>query len=165
MTASEVHAKLRCYNITVPDNITTAELQLTLANYQRTRTLAIWHDHASILGSEYILVTVGVIFDSAVFMSEAEYQAKTGKSLNDIQQIIEEPYIHMIAACSSSAEDQAALIADHFECLSDFCKPLTASRYTMNYAFSKEIHLHSSLSEVLRKVVTTSVEDVGANQA
>ena len=165
MTASEVHAKLRCYNITVPDNITTAELQLTLANYQRTRTLAIWHDHASILGSGYILVTVGVIFDPAVFMSEAEYQAKTGKSLNDIQQIIEEPYIHMIAACSSSAEDQAALIADHFECLSDFCKPLTASQYTMNYAFSKEIHLHSSLSEVHRKVVTTSVEDVGANQA
>ena len=26
MTASEVHAKLRCYNITVPDNITTASL-------------------------------------------------------------------------------------------------------------------------------------------
>ena len=31
MTASEIHAKLRCYNITVPDNITTAELQSTLA--------------------------------------------------------------------------------------------------------------------------------------
>ena len=31
--------------------------------------------------------------------------------------------------------------------------------------FVKEIHLHSSLSEVLRKVVTTSVEGVGANQA
>ena len=26
MTESEVHAKLRCYNITVPDNITTADL-------------------------------------------------------------------------------------------------------------------------------------------
>jgi len=93
MTGSEVYAKLRCYNITVPDNITTAELQSMLAKYQRTRTLGIWHDHASILGSGYILVTVGVIFDPAVFMTEAEYQAKTGKKLSDIQQIIEEPYI------------------------------------------------------------------------
>ena len=79
MTASEVHAKLRCYNITVPDNITTTELQSTLANYQCTCTLAIWHDNASILGSGYILVTVGVIFNPAVFMSEAEYQVKTGR--------------------------------------------------------------------------------------
>ena len=113
--------------ITVPDNITTADLRSMLANYQRTRTLAIWHDHASILGSGYILVTVGVIFDPAVFISEAEYQVKTGKSLNDIQQIIEEPYIHMIAACSSSAEDQVALISDRLECLSDLSKPLKAS--------------------------------------
>ena len=127
MTESEVHAKLRCYNITVPDNITTGDLRSMLANYQCTRTLAIWHDHASILGSGYILVTVGVIFDPAVFMSEAEYQVKTGKSLNDIQQIIEEPYIHMTAACSSSAEDQVALISDRLECLSDLSKPLKAS--------------------------------------
>lgn len=33
----------------------------------------------------------------------------------------------MIAACSSSAEDQAALISDRLECLSDLSKPLEAS--------------------------------------
>ena len=33
----------------------------------------------------------------------------------------------MIAACSSSAEDQAALITDRLDCLSDLSKPLTAS--------------------------------------
>lgn len=113
--------------VKVSDTITTAELQSTLAKYQRTRTLGIWHDHASILGSGYILVTVGVIFDPVVFINEEEYQAKVGRRLTDIQQIIEEPYIHMIVACSSSTEDQAALIPDRLECLSDLSKSLTAS--------------------------------------
>ena len=100
--------------------------------FQRTSQLQNYNQHLPItnalaLWQFGILATVGVIFDPAVFMSEAEYQEETGKSLNDIQQIIEELYIHMIAACSSSTEDQAALIADCFECLSDLCKPLTAS--------------------------------------
>ena len=37
---------------------------------QRTRTLAFWHDHATILGHGYILMTVHVIYDTAVFMQE-----------------------------------------------------------------------------------------------
>jgi len=66
-------------------------------------------DHASILGTGFVLVTVGIVFDPAMFLSDVEYKAKA-RRVADIQQIVEEPNIHVIVLGSSSAEDQASII-------------------------------------------------------
>ena len=63
MTAEEISKKLLTYGVTAEPNLTLIEQQSLLASYQRTRTLAIWHDHASILGTGCILVTAGIICD------------------------------------------------------------------------------------------------------
>ena len=57
MIVNEISRKLLTYGVTAEANLTLKELQSLLASYQRTRSLAIWHDHASILGTGFILVT------------------------------------------------------------------------------------------------------------
>ena len=47
---------------------------------QHTRTLAIWHDHSTVLQTGYILFAVWVVYDQAVFLTEAEYKAKSGNN-------------------------------------------------------------------------------------
>ena len=39
---------------------------------QRSHALALWHDHSTILGSGYILITVHVLYDMAVLKSSDE---------------------------------------------------------------------------------------------
>ena len=126
MTAEEIYKKLLTYGVTAEASLTLTDLQSLLASHQRTRTLAVWHDHASILGTGFVLVTVGIIFDPAVFLSDVEYKAKARK-VADIQQIVEEPNIHVIVLGSSSAEDQASIIPDRVDCLLDMAEPLTTS--------------------------------------
>ncbi len=86
---------------------------------QRTRTLAIWHDHSTVLHTGYILFAVWVIYDEAIFLTEMEYKAKTGKTACNLQNMIEEPEVYMIAPSSSSPSDQLALISDRLECLKE----------------------------------------------
>ena len=126
MTAEEIYKKLLTYGVTAEASLTLTDLQSLLASHQRTRTLAVWHDHASILGTGFVLVTVGIIFDPAVFLSDVEYKAKARK-VADIQQIVEEPNIHVIVLGSSSAEDQASIIPDRVDCLLDMAEPSTIS--------------------------------------
>ena len=111
------------------DNLSLADLRRFLAKSQRTRTLAIWHDHATILGTGYVLVTVNTVYDTAVHMSEDQYTCKTGKAVKcaRIQQLVEEPLIHIIAAGTSSVQDQASLIPDRVDCLKDLSQPLVTS--------------------------------------
>ena len=82
----------------------------------RERCLAFWHDHATILGHGYLLVTVPIMYNNSLFQK------------NTCQAIIEEPEIHMIALSSSSAEDQVAFIPDRYECLEELSEILYSSR-------------------------------------
>ena len=52
-------------------------------------------------------------------MAEQEYKDRTSTDLSGIRGIVEKPYVHIIAAGSSSAEDQAAVIPDQTEYLRD----------------------------------------------
>ena len=53
-----------------------------LKSLQRTRHLALWHDHSTIiLGAGYLLMTVHVLYDSAVFLNYEKYKRKTGENL------------------------------------------------------------------------------------
>ena len=52
-----------------------------IANHQRQRSLAVWHDHSTILNNGLIMITVHVVYDKAVFLTNEEYRRKTGREL------------------------------------------------------------------------------------
>ena len=80
-TDTEIHAltkdEITAFMTTVhhqPDSdASLEELQDTLSAIQRKRTLAIWHDHSTILQTGYILFAVWVVFDPAVFYTQDEW--------------------------------------------------------------------------------------------
>lgn len=80
---------LECYkdwNIQLPEETLLENLQQNLAECERTRTLAVWHNHATIAGKGYLLITVKVVYDKAVFQD-----CIPGNSNQNIQGITEEP--------------------------------------------------------------------------
>ena len=72
------------------------------------------------------MVTVHILYDHAVFLSNEEYQQKYHQNI-DIQSEIEQPEVHMLALGSSSIEDQAALLPERVACLHDQNTPIVAS--------------------------------------
>ena len=104
-----------------------------LATHERIRTIMVWHDHSEILGHDYVLVTVKIIYDPAVFKSVSDIDQTTAQSIPDLQAYIEEPEIHVLAMNSSSIKDQAALISDWMECIRELNTDLkTADNITIS---------------------------------
>ena len=83
-----------------------------MKKFQRTRSLTFWHDHSTILGAGYILMSVHIVFDPAVHV---DYEK---------QNEIEEPHIYMLCMSSSSSADQLATIPDHVDCLQELDQPI-----------------------------------------
>ncbi len=107
------------------DSTSCAELQHKLKSLQRSRSLVLWHDHSTILGAGYILMTIHVLYDPADFCSSAEYETKTGeKCFRSIQEITEEPEIYILCLSSSSPSDQLAAISDRLDCLPTLQTPV-----------------------------------------
>ena len=103
------------HKITLPCVLTEDSLRKKLSQVERTRTLGMWHDHSTILGHGYVLITVRVMYDQAVFKVESELEGH--ESIHNMQSFIEEPEIHLLAMSTSCAEDQAALIQDRMSCI------------------------------------------------
>ena len=53
------------------------EMRELLTAMQRTRTLSLWHDHATILGRGYILITIHTVYDDMVFKHDEDITMKT----------------------------------------------------------------------------------------
>ena len=102
------------------------ELRSLLVRYQRQRSLVIWHIHATVLNSGFIMVTVHILYDDAVFWTNEEYHQEHHQNV-DIQSQIEQPEIYMLALGSPSIEDQAALLPERVACLHDLSETITAS--------------------------------------
>ncbi len=68
-TNTEVRELLTKRKVTVTD-LSDNILKDLLKKTERTRTIGFWHDHSTILGHGYVLVTVKVFYDSAVFKTE-----------------------------------------------------------------------------------------------
>lgn len=104
-------------------DISDGDLRLKLKSYQRTRNIAVWHDHSNIVGQGYILMTFHVLYDPTVFFTVDEYNAiNTDNKIASIQQFIEEPEVYMLCLSSSSPSDQLATIADRIYCLRHLTK-------------------------------------------
>ena len=96
-----------------------------LESYLSIRNIAMWHDHSTILlRTGYILFAVWVIYAPIVFFTDDEYASLSGQSVSNLQEVIEEPLIYMIAPSSSSPDEQLALVPDRCECLQEFSQPI-----------------------------------------
>ena len=120
MTNEEIRASIAKYKPNLEETLTREELSDILKAQQRTRHLAIWHDHATVLSKGYILITIHTLYDPAVHIEDMEEKAS-------VQTLVEEPQLYMFALNSSSVEDQAAIIPDRVECLQDLDEPVYTS--------------------------------------
>ena len=59
-----------------------------LKNMERTRHLAVWHDHSSVENHGYLLFLVGVMYDPAIHLTDKEFKEKCGEEV-EVQKIIE----------------------------------------------------------------------------
>ena len=46
------------------------ELEEMVAKLERTRSIAIWHDHSTVIGQGYILITAKVLYDPMIFKTQ-----------------------------------------------------------------------------------------------
>ena len=83
-------------------------------------SLTIWHDHATVLGNGYIMITIHTMDDPAVYLAERKGVSPT------TQTIIEQPEVYIFALNSSSVKDQASIIRDRVECLHSLSVPILA---------------------------------------
>ena len=77
-----------------PHDTSLQNLREKLKKSERTRTIAIWHDHATILGHGYVLVTAKILYDTAVFKPDAKIP--TTSQVKNIQAFVEEPEVRSI---------------------------------------------------------------------
>ena len=91
---------------------------------QCTRYIGSWHDHSTILHTGYILFAVWILYASVIFLSEEEYATAYRQQITNLQEIVEEPVVYMIAPSTSSPERQLALVPDRADCLTELSKPI-----------------------------------------
>ena len=118
----ELATIIRSTNSCTSSSLSSNEMQQIIISQQRQRSLAMWHDHATILRNGFIMVTLHVVYDEAVFFTSDEYFDITGLRVN-VQCEVEQPEIYILVLGSSSV-DQAAVIPDRVECLSDLSTPI-----------------------------------------
>ena len=96
------------------------DTRATIKNFQPTRHLVLLLN---------CIITVHVAYDPAVFLTDAEYveQGTSNAEAKQLQSIIEQPFIYMLAAGSSSIVDQASLLYDKEDCINSLAVPISTS--------------------------------------
>ena len=67
-----------------------------LKKMERTRHLAVWHDHSSVANHRYFLFLVGIMYDPAIHLTNKEFKENCGKEV-EVQKIIEKPELYIVA--------------------------------------------------------------------
>lgn len=76
MTVNDLQVLATTFDYQIEPDSTKTELLSQVTKLERTRTLIVWHDHAMLLGTGYLLMTVHVAYDPAVFFTQQEYGEK-----------------------------------------------------------------------------------------
>lgn len=100
MTTEEIKSRLRKFAELKAADTTREELLVLLKFHERTRHIKIWSDHSSIMNHGHILLTGNAIYDPAFYYTSAEFHGK------DVQELVEKPYIYIMARCRDTTEDQ-----------------------------------------------------------
>ena len=82
--------------------------------------------HSSILNSGYMLYTVKVLYSKTIFFTDEEYYVKFGRRLN-IQSVVEQPEIYIVAKCSDTIAQKLAYIDVRREDLKEMETPLVVN--------------------------------------
>ena len=70
MSVEDLQVMMSKWNEGSPDCVD--KLLDQIKELQRTHTLALWHNHATLLGLGIVMVTVHVVYDQAVFYTQSE---------------------------------------------------------------------------------------------
>ena len=158
MTREELQKRLDLKD----DNKSDEELRQLLIQSERSRCLCMWHDHATILKMGFIMITVHVIYDPVVFYTGKEYEELNPGATVNVQSQIEQLEIYILAAGSSSVEDQAALIGDRLKGLLDLSQAVKTDNGTEITYSSLVTTLLLNLNKGQSRVGYTSVVHVAA---
>ena len=71
------------------------ELIAVLAQFERNRTIWIWHDYSSLASHGIVVMMVGVVYDSNVFKVENEIG-------QNVQELVQKEEVHIVGHGSSS---------------------------------------------------------------
>ena len=110
LNKSKLMEVYKTQKLRLPNEFSEEALRGKLKEYEHTCTIGLWHNHSSILGHGYVLVTMKVFYDPAVSKDNEEVKAKS--QVQNVQAYVEEPEVHIPAMSSSSTEDQAVLVED-----------------------------------------------------
>ena len=121
--------------------MTSAENLELLKRTERTRYWKCWHDHSDILNHPYVNFMVSCIYDPAVYLSNEEYQLKFPNRKQDIQTIVEKPYLYILGQSGSSDIDQLTYSDTRVEDLKEMHKCITAT--SMNAPFQDVFRMFS----------------------
>jgi len=98
------------------EHLSVSEMRNKLKYIERTRNLLVWLDNSTVANHGYLVCLVTCLYDPAVFLTDQEYKAKTGKNIK-IQKVIEEPEVHFIARCGSSEHEQLLYCETRLKCI------------------------------------------------
>lgn len=99
------------------------EMKKKLMEIETTRHLMVWLDNSTVANHGYLVCLVTCLYDPAVFLTNAEYEIKSGQKIS-VQSIIETPEVHFIARCGSSDGEQLMYIETRCECIRELKQPL-----------------------------------------
>jgi len=118
LTPQEAQSILTKLHEPISPNTPPDVLQVQIKTLQRSRHFCMWHDHDTIFGHGYIFITVRVLYDPAVFLTQEEKNQQY-PSITNIQALIETPEIHMVGVTSSGHAEQAVLIPHRLPCIQE----------------------------------------------
>lgn len=110
--------------------LTQEEMRSKLIQLASNRSIQVWHDASTIANHSHLLFTCNVLYDQAVFLSDEEYQHKSGGPKIDIQSIVEEPELYIIGRCRSN-DEQIGFIETREDCLKDLAQPIKCDEYDL----------------------------------
>lgn len=88
-----------------------------------TRFLILWADHAAILSSGYLLLTVKVLYENETFLSNNEVFLKLGRRY-DVQKLVEKPHIYILGHVNDSTAEKLSYIESRQENIQQLQEPL-----------------------------------------
>lgn len=93
------------------------------------RYLIVWADHASILNSGHLLLTIKVIYSPTLFFTNQEMKEKTGKKV-DVQSLVERPSVYILL--SDTAWDKLTYVQTRLDDVKDLREPLLLDGITIH---------------------------------
>ena len=125
MTPQQIEQRL-CLFLDNAKELTEEEQKANLDALQRTVRITNWGDHAALSGHGYLLYTITLMYDPAVF-------APPRMSSSDIQRAVEQPSIYLLAMSSDTLADKLMYIDDRLTDIEQLRLPIVISGCQNSY--------------------------------